>query len=59
MNTEQARQVFDTARDAHLANGDVTQAANCELLREYFTNPSFRTAMGADIFQISELARAA
>jgi len=43
--TKDAREIFDAARDAAKARGDVDAASRAELLREFFTNPEFRKAL--------------
>jgi hypothetical protein len=50
MTITEAREYFNAARDAHAANGDHDAAARTELLREYFTNPEFRTALANHLF---------
>ena len=45
MTTQQAKEIFTQAANAHRAAGNHDQAANAEIMREYFTNPTFRAAM--------------
>lgn len=55
MTTEQARKIFDAAADAHRANGDRDQAARVEIIREYFTNPTFRAKLADYVAQLNGL----
>lgn len=54
MTNEQARKIFDDAVDAAKLSGDADRLARAELLREYFTNSAFRSAMADHVFAIVE-----
>jgi hypothetical protein len=52
MTTTEARAIFDKAVSDAKATGDRDRIATAELLREYFTNPTFRQAMSAEVYAI-------
>lgn len=54
--TEAARRIFDDHAEKQRTAGDLDGAANTELLREYFTNADFRTALEAEIWRINQEA---
>lgn len=45
MTNTEAREIFSRAAAGHRAAGNLDQAADVELVREYFTNPTFRKAL--------------
>lgn len=51
MTTTEARKVFDQIAATHRAKGDRDAAANVELCREYFTNPTFRAALADHLWE--------
>jgi hypothetical protein len=53
MNAE-IRKGFDKAAEAHRANGNFDQAANLDLAREYFTNPTFRKALEDHVWALTQ-----
>lgn len=54
MTTQEARQVFDTIAAKHRAAGNHDQAARVEIVREYFTNPSFKQALADHVWAINQ-----
>lgn len=51
MNTEQAKRIFN---DAIAKQTDADKVARLELVREYFTNPEFRTALHDHVWAINQ-----
>lgn len=53
MTSQQAKEVFNQAAEAHRAAGNHDKAANAEIMREYFTNPTFRAAMANFVWDVN------
>lgn len=52
-NPEESRAIFNQARDAAEAAGDIDQAAKFELVREYACNPEFRSKYQDYVFNVT------
>jgi hypothetical protein len=53
MTTDEVRATFDKVADEQRKAGNLDDAATTELLREYFTNPAFKTALEEHVWTLN------
>ena len=54
MDTAAATEIFNAAADKARAEGRADDLAKIELVREYLTNPEFRAALAAHLFEAAK-----